>query len=106
MEGKLIFEVQFRTIEKYLSNCKQFKEFLDLNLIFSSRGPLSAHFSETLAGLPTIRASRQQNRFIKQMFHHLDINTNAFLLLNTSSRWLSIALVIVFKATSCLIYTL
>ncbi|XP_051156850.1 ATP-binding cassette sub-family C member Sur-like isoform X2 [Leptopilina boulardi] len=58
----------------------------------SSRGPLSAHFSETLSGLPTIRASRQQNRFINQMFYHLDVNTNAFLILNTSSRWLGIVL--------------
>lgn len=29
------------------------------------------------------------------MFQHLDANTNAFLILNTSSRWLGIALVII-----------
>ncbi|XP_012055355.1 PREDICTED: ATP-binding cassette sub-family C member Sur [Atta cephalotes] len=58
----------------------------------STRGPVVAHFSETLSGLPTLRAFKQENRFIEEMMKHLDINTNAFLILNTSSRWFGIAL--------------
>ncbi|XP_046482248.1 ATP-binding cassette sub-family C member Sur isoform X1 [Neodiprion pinetum] len=58
----------------------------------STRGPAAAHFSETLAGLATLRASKQEDRFMDEMVEHLDSNTNAFLILNTSSRWLGIAL--------------
>ncbi|XP_018345324.1 PREDICTED: ATP-binding cassette sub-family C member Sur [Trachymyrmex septentrionalis] len=58
----------------------------------STRGPVVAHFSETLSGLPTLRAFKQEDRFIEEMMKRLDINTNAFLILNTSSRWFGIAL--------------
>ncbi|XP_063983768.1 ATP-binding cassette sub-family C member Sur-like isoform X2 [Diachasmimorpha longicaudata] len=58
----------------------------------STRGPVAAHFSETLAGLPIVRASKQQDRFMDDMIEHLDANTNAFLILNTSKQWLGIAL--------------
>ncbi|XP_025268777.1 ATP-binding cassette sub-family C member Sur isoform X2 [Camponotus floridanus] len=58
----------------------------------STRGPVAAHFSETLSGLPTLRAFKQESRFMKETMRRLDINTNAFLILNTSSRWLGIAL--------------
>ncbi|KAL0120319.1 hypothetical protein PUN28_008165 [Cardiocondyla obscurior] len=58
----------------------------------STRGPVIAHFSETLSGLPTLRACKQEDRFMEQLMKRLDINTNAFLILNTSSRWFGIAL--------------
>ncbi|XP_039304714.1 ATP-binding cassette sub-family C member Sur isoform X2 [Solenopsis invicta] len=58
----------------------------------STRGSVVAHFSETLSGLPTIRAFKQEDRFMKEMMKRLDINTNAFLILNSSIRWFSIAL--------------
>ncbi|RLU19415.1 hypothetical protein DMN91_007972 [Ooceraea biroi] len=58
----------------------------------STRGPVAAHFSETLSGLPTLRAFKQENRFMEETMRRLDVNTNAFLILNTSSRWLGIAL--------------
>ncbi|KAL6445158.1 hypothetical protein ACFW04_002204 [Cataglyphis niger] len=58
----------------------------------STRGPVAAHFSETLSGLPTLRAFKQECRFMEETMRRLDINTNAFLILNTSSRWLGIAL--------------
>ncbi|XP_029661257.1 ATP-binding cassette sub-family C member Sur [Formica exsecta] len=58
----------------------------------STRGPVAAHFSETLSGLPTLRAFKQESRFMEETMRRLDINTNAFLILNTSSRWLGIAL--------------
>ncbi|KYM97235.1 Cystic fibrosis transmembrane conductance regulator [Cyphomyrmex costatus] len=58
----------------------------------STRGPVVAHFSETLSGLPTLRTFKQEDRFREEMMKRLDINTNAFLILNTSSRWFGIAL--------------
>ncbi|XP_006620268.1 ATP-binding cassette sub-family C member Sur isoform X2 [Apis dorsata] len=58
----------------------------------STRWPITTHFSETLCGLATIRASKQENRFMEEAIKCLDINTNAFLLLNSSSRWLGIVL--------------
>ncbi|KAH0954120.1 hypothetical protein HN011_011629 [Eciton burchellii] len=58
----------------------------------STRGPVAAHFSETLSGLPTLRAFKQEDRFMEETMKRLDVNTNAFLILNTSSRWLGIAL--------------
>ncbi|XP_012522703.2 ATP-binding cassette sub-family C member Sur [Monomorium pharaonis] len=58
----------------------------------STRGPVVSHFSETLSGLSTLRAFKQEDRFMDEMMKRLDVNTNAFLILNTSSRWFSIAL--------------
>ncbi|KZC13248.1 ATP-binding cassette sub-family C member Sur [Dufourea novaeangliae] len=58
----------------------------------STRWPIATHFTETLSGLATLRVSKQENRFMDQAIKCLDTNTNAFLLLNTSNRWLGIAL--------------
>ncbi|CAL7947692.1 unnamed protein product [Xylocopa violacea] len=58
----------------------------------STRWPITTHFSETLCGLATVRAFKHENRFMDQAMKCLDSNTNAFLLLNSSSRWLGIAL--------------
>ncbi|XP_017788164.1 PREDICTED: ATP-binding cassette sub-family C member Sur [Habropoda laboriosa] len=58
----------------------------------STRWPITTHFSETLCGLATIRASKQETRFTEQAMKCLDSNTNAFLLLNSSNRWLGITL--------------
>ncbi|XP_076755199.1 sulfonylurea receptor isoform X2 [Xylocopa sonorina] len=58
----------------------------------STRWPITTHFSETLCGLATVRAFKHENRFMDQTMEYLDSNTNAFLLLNSSSRWLGIAL--------------
>ncbi|XP_077281722.1 sulfonylurea receptor [Temnothorax americanus] len=58
----------------------------------STRGPVVTYFSETLSGLPTLRAFKQEDRFMGEMMKRLDINTNAFLILNTSSSWFGIAL--------------
>ncbi|CAK9810065.1 ATP-binding cassette sub-family C member 9 [Anthophora plagiata] len=58
----------------------------------STRWPITTHFSETLCGLATIRASKQENRFTEEAMRCIDSNTNAFLLLNSSNRWLGITL--------------
>ncbi|XP_015114991.1 ATP-binding cassette sub-family C member Sur [Diachasma alloeum] len=77
----------FRLQEFYMKSARELQK-----LEGSTRGPVAAHFSETLAGLPTVRASKQQDRFMDDMIEYLDANTNAFLIVNTSTRWLGIVL--------------
>lgn len=57
-----------------------------------TRTPILSHLTETLSGLETIRAFKQQRRFTAAMFYKLDLHTNAFLISNCASRWLGIAL--------------
>jgi ABC-type multidrug transport system fused ATPase/permease subunit len=53
-----------------------------------TRSPLFAHFSETLTGLSTIRAYRQQYSFIHGNYDRMDTNDRPYYLLQCSSRWL------------------
>lgn len=57
-----------------------------------TRSPILSHFSETLGGLATIRAFGHQRRFKSLLFSRADAHTNAFLIMNSSNRWLGIAL--------------
>uniref|UniRef100_A0A224XW21 Putative multidrug resistance-associated protein/mitoxantrone resistance protein n=1 Tax=Panstrongylus lignarius TaxID=156445 RepID=A0A224XW21_9HEMI len=57
-----------------------------------TRTPILSHLTETISGLETIRAFKQQRRFIAAMFYKLDSHTNAFLISNSAARWLGIAL--------------
>jgi len=56
------------------------------------RSPIFAHFSETLDGVPTIRAFRAQDRFIFINEQRLDSNLRAYYLNVASNRWLAIRL--------------
>lgn len=55
--------------------------------------PVISHFSETIAGLSTIRAYNQESRFMETLFKRMEDNNVAFVILNSSNRWLGIALV-------------
>ena len=57
-----------------------------------TRAPVLSHFSDTLSGLVTIRAFREQSRFINQLCEKIDTNTTAFLILQSGCRWLGVAL--------------
>ncbi|KAF9112024.1 hypothetical protein BGX27_004109 [Mortierella sp. AM989] len=57
-----------------------------------SRSPIFAHFQETLGGISTIRAYRQQNRFINGNEHRLDQNLRAFYPGIAGNRWLAFRL--------------
>lgn len=57
-----------------------------------SQNPIVSHYAETLQGLVTIRACGQHSRFRHKLFSKMDVNINAFLLLNASHRWLGVAL--------------
>ncbi|CAG8704303.1 27994_t:CDS:2, partial [Dentiscutata erythropus] len=56
------------------------------------RSSLYAHFSETLTGLPTIRAYREQERFLRNNETYLDIENRAYFLIICVQRWLSMRL--------------
>ncbi|KAF8985597.1 hypothetical protein BGZ46_003292 [Entomortierella lignicola] len=57
-----------------------------------SRSPVFAHFQETLGGISTIRAYRQQNRFIQGNEFRLDQNLRAYYPSIAGNRWLAFRL--------------
>lgn len=57
-----------------------------------TRTPVYNLFSETLAGLPTIRAFRRQKLFAKWNKHRIDANTSLYLTYWSVGRWLAVRL--------------
>ncbi|KAF9972607.1 hypothetical protein BGZ73_004232 [Actinomortierella ambigua] len=69
-----------------------------------TRSPIFAHFQETLGGISTIRAYRQQERFIQGNESRVDTNLRAFYPSIAGNRWLafrleSLSSVVVFGAS-------
>lgn len=69
-----------------------------------TKSPVFSHFSETLSGLSTIRAYREESRFVERMNDHINDNNLAFIMVNCANCWLGISLdylggVILFLAT-------
>ncbi|KAL2917874.1 hypothetical protein HK105_202747 [Polyrhizophydium stewartii] len=70
-----------------------------------ARSPFYAHMSETLNGIATVRAYREQDRFIARNSSLIDRNTAPYFLLLGAARWMSIrfeffgSLLIFFTAT-------
>ena len=57
-----------------------------------SRSPIYAHFQETLGGVSTIRAYRQQHRFELENEWRVDSNLKAYFPAVSANRWLAIRL--------------
>ncbi|KAK3834478.1 MAG: multidrug resistance-associated protein 3 [Linnemannia gamsii] len=57
-----------------------------------SKSPIYQHFSETLAGVTTIRALAANDRFISENAAKTDIAANAFFVWVSTNRWLQIRL--------------
>ncbi|RKP10579.1 multi drug resistance-associated protein MRP [Thamnocephalis sphaerospora] len=57
-----------------------------------SRSPVFAHFQETLGGVATIRAYRQNHRFIKENRWRIDENLRAYYPWISLNRWLAVRL--------------
>lgn len=57
-----------------------------------SRSPIYAHFQESLGGISTIRAYRQQNRFELENEWRVDANLRAFFPSISANRWLAVRL--------------
>lgn len=70
-----------------------------------SRSPIYAHFQETLGGISTIRAYRQQKRFATENEWRVDANLRAYYPSVSSNRWLAVRLefigsIIIFAAAT------
>ncbi|KXS16473.1 P-loop containing nucleoside triphosphate hydrolase protein [Gonapodya prolifera JEL478] len=61
----------------------------------TSRSPIYAHFQETLGGVQTIRAYRDEARFIAENTLRIDTNQKANYPSNASNRWLAMRLELV-----------
>ena len=57
-----------------------------------SRSPIFAHFQESLGGVTTIRAYRQQNRFEQENEWRMDANLRAYFPSISANRWLAVRL--------------
>ncbi|KAJ2894451.1 hypothetical protein MKZ38_007530 [Zalerion maritima] len=58
----------------------------------TTRSPVFAHFQESLAGIATIRAYRQQGRFARENERRLDANLRAYVPSINANRWLGVRL--------------
>ncbi|KAJ7248513.1 P-loop containing nucleoside triphosphate hydrolase protein [Mycena rebaudengoi] len=76
-----------RVMKYYLSTSRELKR-----LDAVSRSPIFAWFSESLAGVSTIRAFTQQSIFIRANQRHIDRNQICYLPSISVNRWLSIRL--------------
>ncbi|KAF9413974.1 hypothetical protein BGZ94_000549 [Podila epigama] len=56
------------------------------------RSSLYAHFSETLSGLATIRAYREQDRFIERNAYFIDLENRPYFMSYSIQRWLGVRL--------------
>lgn len=56
------------------------------------RSSLYAHFSETLTGMATIRAYREQNRFIERNAYFIDLENRPYFMSYSIQRWLGVRL--------------
>ncbi|KAI1320479.1 hypothetical protein EDD11_000864 [Mortierella claussenii] len=56
------------------------------------RSSLYAHFSETLSGLATIRAYREQERFIERNAYFIDLENRPYFMSYSIQRWLGVRL--------------
>lgn len=57
-----------------------------------SRSPIYAHFQESLSGISTIKAYRQQNRFTMENEWRVDANLRAYFPSINANRWLAVRL--------------
>ncbi|KAL8828170.1 MAG: hypothetical protein Q9191_002746 [Dirinaria sp. TL-2023a] len=57
-----------------------------------SRSPIYAHFQESLGGITTIRAYRQQGRFARENAWRVDANLRAYFPSINANRWLAVRL--------------
>ncbi|GAA96149.1 uncharacterized protein L969DRAFT_91604 [Mixia osmundae IAM 14324] len=82
-----ILTLYYAAANFYLSSAREIKR-LD-NLL---RSGLYAHFSESLAGLATIRAYAESDRFLKRNEELVDTENRAYYLTTQNQRWLGVRL--------------
>ncbi|CAL8351305.1 unnamed protein product [Boreogadus saida] len=79
-----------RTQRFYRHSSRELKRLSSVTL-----SPLYSHFSETLSGLATIRASHASARFEEESVRRLDNNQRCLFLSNAAMQWLDIRLQLV-----------
>lgn len=75
-------------LQKYYLRTSRQMRHLDLE----SKSPLYTHFTETSAGLATIRAFGWQREFVEAQLHLLDISQKPYYLMFCIQRWLAVVL--------------
>ncbi|GAM28766.1 hypothetical protein SAMD00019534_119420 [Acytostelium subglobosum LB1] len=78
----------FYFIQRYYLNSS--RELTRLESI--SRSPIYAHFSETLAGVTTIRAFQETSKFVRENESLLDNNQKCYYINISANRWLALRL--------------
>lgn len=78
-------------------------------LVSISRSPIFAHFQESLNGVETIRAYRQEERFNFINNGNVDFNMRSLFMLRSINRWLSVRLqfigsLVIWSSSTLLIY--
>ncbi|KAL6712781.1 ATP-binding cassette glutathione S-conjugate transporter ycf1 [Lecanora helva] len=81
--GALYFYIQ----RYYLHTSRELKRLDSI-----SRSPIYAHFQESLGGITTIRAYRQQQRFAMENEWRVDANLRAYFPSINANRWLAVRL--------------
>lgn len=71
----------------YLTTSRELKRLESV-----TRSPIYAHFQETLGGISTIRAFRQENRFNYNSERNVDLNLQAYFPSVSANRWLAVRL--------------
>ncbi|KAJ9087834.1 hypothetical protein DSO57_1029153 [Entomophthora muscae] len=90
----------------YLTSSRELKR-----LDSTTRSPIFSHFQETLAGVASIRAYEQQQRFAARSEKQLEANLEAYYLSLSVNRWLGVRLeflgaIIIFSAALLAVLTL
>ncbi|XP_072037224.1 ATP-binding cassette sub-family C member 9-like isoform X2 [Amphiura filiformis] len=80
--------VLYYFLQKLFITCSRELQRLDS----VTKSPIFSFFSETLGGLPTIRAYGDQQRFYDNIMDRVTTNNTAYLYLQTMNRWLGIRL--------------
>ncbi|RKF64499.1 ATP-dependent bile acid permease [Erysiphe neolycopersici] len=75
------------------------------------RSPLFQHFGETISGITTIRAFREEKRFIRDNLLKIDTHNRPFIFLWATNRWLAIRMdligdFIAFAAGAFVVYSI
>lgn len=79
--------VYFNYQKYYLRTSRELKRLDSI-----TRSPIYAHFQESLGGISTIRAYRQENRFALENEWRMDANLRAYFPSISANRWLAVRL--------------